>query len=146
MPGFLPRFSPLTGGKAMAVTNDQIIQAVFTATDEAKVRALAILEGGDPASAESRPPEPDDTPLLMGMGESAEFLGVSRATLWRMIRDGRLTKVEIYHNAFRLRRSDILALVNERTTRGADIPVCASAPSNHHLSTINSTSPEIPHG
>ncbi len=92
-----------------SVSNDQIIQAVFTATDQAKSRALAILQGR--GESPSRPPVPIETPLLMGMGDSAKFLGVSRATLWRMIRDGRLTKVEIYHNAFRLRRSDILALV-----------------------------------
>ena len=109
----------------MTPTNDQIIQAVFTATDQDKTRAFAILEGRD--EEPSCPPEPIDGPLLMGMGDSANFLGVSRATLWRMIRDGRLTKVEIYHNAFRLRRSDILSLVNERTQCGADIPVCASS-------------------
>ena len=133
----------------MSEKNDQIIQAVFTATAEAKSRALTILQGKeDPVGPPSdlRPPTSEEAPLLMGMGESAKFLGVSRATLWRMIRDGRLTKVEIYHNAFRLRRSDILALVNERTPRGADIPVCASAPINHHSSTINSSSPEVPHG
>ena len=100
----------------MTSTNDQIIQAVFTATAKAKDRALAILEGNEPApSSDLSPPSSEATPLLMGMGESAKFLGVSRATLWRMIRDGRLTKVEIYHNAYRLRRSDILALVNDRT-------------------------------
>ena len=99
----------------MAVTNDQIIQAVFTATDEAKPRALAILEGNEPApSSDLSPPSSETAPLLMGMGESAKLLGVSRATLWRMIRDGRLTKVEIYHNAYRLRRSDILDLVRGR--------------------------------
>ena len=81
----------------------------------------------------------------MGMGDSAKFLGISRATLWRMIRDGRLTKVEIYHNAFRLRRSDILALVNDRTACGAGIPACTS-PNNQQQSTINHTSSEVPHG
>lgn len=94
----------------MTPTNDQIIQAVFTAPDEAKSRALAILQGKEPAPQ----PEPIDGPLLMGMGDSAKLMGLSRATLWRMIRDGRLEKVEIYHNAFRLRRSDILALVNRK--------------------------------
>ena len=101
----------------MTATNDQIIQAVFTATDQAKTRALTILQGKeDPTCLSSglRPPSSETGPLLMGMGESAKFLGVSRATLWRMIRDGRLTKVEIYHNAYRLRRSDILALVQGR--------------------------------
>ncbi|VGO19148.1 helix-turn-helix transcriptional regulator [Pontiella sulfatireligans] len=112
----------------MTATNDEIIQAVFTAADEAKTRALAILKGeADPSSlrgegpsgpeADLRPPSSEIGPLLMGMGEAARFLGVSRATLWRMIRDQRLSKVEIYHNAFRLRRSDILELVNRREVK-----------------------------
>lgn len=95
------------------VSNDEVIQAVFTATDDAKSHALAILTGEAELSSVLCTPSPEE-PLLMGMGDSAKLLGVSRATLWRMIRDGRLTKVEIYHNAFRLRRSDILALVNSK--------------------------------
>ncbi len=95
------------------LTNDKIIQAVFTATAEAKARALAILQGKEPAPQ----PKPIDAPLLMGMGDSAKFLGVSRATLWRMVRDGRLAKVEIYHNAFRLRRTDLLDLANRKEVR-----------------------------
>ncbi len=82
------------------VTNERLIQAVFTATDEAKEQALPILEGRET-------PKP-----LLQMGEAAALLNVSRATLWRMIRAGRLGKVEIYPNAFRLRRSDINALVS----------------------------------
>ena len=90
------------------VNNDEVIQAVFSATPESKSRALLILQGKEPIPD----PAPATRPLLMGMTESAKLLGVSRATLWRMVKDGRLTKVEIYHNAFRLRREDILALVN----------------------------------
>lgn len=98
----------------MTGANDQIIQAVFTATAETKARALAILQGKEPSSPRS---EPADAPLLMGMGDSAKLMGLSRATLWRMIRDGRLEKVEIYHNAFRLRRADILDLVKQKGVR-----------------------------
>ncbi|MDF7824114.1 helix-turn-helix domain-containing protein [Pontiellaceae bacterium B12227] len=111
------------------VSNDEIIQAVFTADDEAKHRALAILKGEADPSSDFGPQPSDEGPLLMGMGDSAKLLGVSRATLWRMIRDGRLTKVEIYHNAFRLRRSDILALVNERTA--GILPAPASLSTTH---------------
>jgi excisionase family DNA binding protein len=87
------------------VSNDKIFQAVFTATDEAKERALEILEGRE-VSVEN------DDPLLLRMGEAAQLLNISRATLWRTIKAGRLEKVELYPGAFRLRRSDILALVN----------------------------------
>ena len=95
------------------VNNDDLIRAVFTATDEAKASALAILEGRD--ASPSRPL--DNGPLLLSMGEAAALLHVSRATLWRTIKAGRLPKVELYPGAFRLRRSDILAIVNGKSVR-----------------------------
>jgi len=88
-------------------SNDDLIRAVFTATDEAKTRALAVLEGRD--GSPSRPL--DNGPLLLSMGEAAALLHVSRATLWRTIKSGRISKEELYPGAFRLRRSDILSLV-----------------------------------
>ena len=90
---------------SQTATAEDVIPAVFPATPENRYRALQILK-------DQAPPEPIDGPLLVTMGESAELLGVSRATLWRMVRAGRLTKVEIYTNAYRLRRSDIIGLVN----------------------------------
>jgi excisionase family DNA binding protein len=95
------------------VSNDDLIRAVFTATDEAKTKALAVLEGRDVSP--SRPL--DNGPLLLSMGEAAALLHVSRATLWRTIKAGRLPKVELYPGAFRLRRSDILAIVNGKSVR-----------------------------
>jgi predicted DNA-binding transcriptional regulator AlpA len=49
-------------------------------------------------------------PLLMGMSASAKFLGVSRATLWRMVKAGLLQKVEVLPGSFRLRRVDLEAI------------------------------------
>jgi excisionase family DNA binding protein len=49
-------------------------------------------------------------PLLLGMTASAKLLGVSRATLWRMIRAGMLQKIEILPGSFRIRRADIEAI------------------------------------
>ena len=83
--------------------NEQIILAVFTADDQAKAKALDILQNKEVRQSLSGP-------LLLGMGEAAELLGVSRATLWRMMRAGSLEKVEIYHDSFRLRLSDVLAI------------------------------------
>ncbi len=81
--------------------------SVFTADDQAKVQALDILQGKETKQALSGP-------LLLGMGEAAELLGVSRATLWRMIQAGVLEKVEIYANSFRLRMSDIYELAAKK--------------------------------
>jgi excisionase family DNA binding protein len=87
--------------------NEQIILAVFTAGDEDKVKALDILQGKEVRMALSGP-------LLLTMGEATDLLGVSRATLWRMIGAGVLEKVEIYPGSYRLRVSDILELVEKR--------------------------------
>jgi excisionase family DNA binding protein len=131
--------SSSTGGNTVTVTNDEIIQAVFSATEEAKSRALAILQGEDLPTTGGALEEP----LLLGMGQAAKLMGLSRATLWRLIKSGRLEKVEIYHNAFRLRRSDILALVQGRD----------GSPSRPHSSGLSSgcgplpsEAPEVRHG
>ena len=55
-------------------------------------------------------PAPVTGPLLLGMGTGAKLLGVSRATFWRMIRAGRLTKVEVLPGSFRVRRADVEAI------------------------------------
>lgn len=57
-----------------------------------------------------RPPVADERPLLYTVTEAAQRLNVSRSTCWRIIRAGRLTKVEIYPGCERLRRADVEAL------------------------------------
>lgn len=95
------------------VNNDDLIRAVFTADDKAKEQALAILEGRANA-----PGEPQDSArLLLTMGEAAELLHVSRATLWRTVKAGRLQKVELYPGAYRLRRADVVALADGKAVR-----------------------------
>lgn len=89
----------------MSVNNDDLIRAVFIATDEAKAKALAILEGRNN-------PDTTSVPLLLTMGEAASLLNTSRATLWRILKRGRLQKVELYPGAFRLRRADVVSLAN----------------------------------
>jgi len=97
------------------ITNDRLIQAVFTASNDAKAQALKILEGAD--DTPSRPHS--EEPLLMTMGQACELIPCSRATLWRIIKAGRLPKVEIYPNAYRLRRADVIAMANgELVSRG----------------------------
>ena len=96
----------------MEVTNDELIQAVFKAEPERKSRALRILQGEDLLLK-------IDEPLLLTMGEATELIPCSRATLWRIVKAGRLTKVELYPGSYRLRRSDVVALANgEAVSRG----------------------------
>jgi excisionase family DNA binding protein len=86
-------------------TAEEVMPAVFPATPENRYLALLILQGEEI-------PLRIDEPLLISMGEATKILGVSRATLWRMIRAGRLPKIEIYSGAFRLRRADVVSLAN----------------------------------
>ena len=53
-------------------------------------------------------------PLLMGMTASAKLLGVSRATLWRMIKGGFLRKVEVLPGSFRIRRADLETIASRQ--------------------------------
>jgi excisionase family DNA binding protein len=71
-----------------------------------------ILEG----KIETAPP-PLTGPLLIGMGAGAKLLGVSRPTLWRMIRAGRLEKVEVLPGSFRVRRADIEAVAGKAVAK-----------------------------
>jgi len=64
-----------------------------------------VLEG------RARPVAPASTgPLLCGMSAAARFLGVSRSTLWRMVKAGRLGRVEVMPNSFRIRRAELEAI------------------------------------
>lgn len=84
-------------------------------------RLLKILQAPPATQAEidrildgRQPPirtEASTGPLLLGMTAAAKFLGVSRATLWRVIKAGRLHKVEVLPGSYRVRRADLEALV-----------------------------------
>ena len=86
-------------------TNDRLLK-ILQAPPEIQSEIDRILEGRPPAQQS----EPPTGPLLMGMSAAAKFVGVSRATLWRVCRAGRLKKVELFPGSFRLRRADLLAL------------------------------------
>lgn len=87
--------------KQDTLTND-LLQALLTAPDDAKRRALQSLRGEKPPA--------DHGPLLLTVNQAAALLGTSRSTIWRAVRMGRLTKVAIYKGCERLRRTDVLAL------------------------------------
>ncbi len=71
-----------------------------------------ILEG----EAETGP-EPPKGPLLMMIKDAAELLGVHRATIWRLVKAGRLEGVELL-GAVRVRRADVEALAGHVTRGG----------------------------
>ncbi len=63
----------------------------------------AVLVGNPPGGDAFE----DNGPLLMTMTAAAAFLGVSRVTVWRMVKEGRLRPVEIRSGVFRIRRADL---------------------------------------
>jgi transcriptional regulator of acetoin/glycerol metabolism len=90
---------------------EERLKRLFAATPE-QVKAIDdILESGIPQKIVAA-----SGPLLLGMSASAKFLGVSRATLWRMIKGGGLQKIEVLPGSFRLRRADLeaIAIGNKR--------------------------------
>lgn len=81
------------------------LQAVATAPPD---RYAAILRAASAAGSQ-RIAEPD-RPLLYSVSQAAARLNISRCSVWRAIRAGRLKKIELYPGFERLRRADVEAL------------------------------------
>ena len=86
-------------------TNERLLK-ILQAAPDVQERIDRLLDGAAPVESAGAP----SGPLLMGMSEGARFLGVGRATLWRMIKAGRLGKVELLPGSFRVRRTDLEAI------------------------------------
>jgi len=77
---------------------------MLTANSDQLARIDRILEGKPEPGA-----EPPKGPLLMMIKDAAELLGVHRATIWRLMKAGRLEEVELL-GGVRVRRADVEAL------------------------------------
>jgi excisionase family DNA binding protein len=88
------------------MNTEERLKRLFKASPEQIETIDGILEGKI-----QKPTTQTVGPLLMGMTASAKLLGVSRATLWRMIKRGLLQKIEVLPGSFRLRRADLEAIV-----------------------------------
>ena len=87
-----------------------LLAAVVAASSDRKALALRVLRG-EPIEPPTGQPS---APLLLGMTGAAKLLGVSRATLWRIIQSGRIEKVELFPGSYRLRRADIEQIATAR--------------------------------
>ena len=79
--------------------NDRMMK-VLQAPPEVQARIDALLENRDT-------PPPTTGPLLLGMDAGAKFLGVSRSTMWRIVKSGRITPVEFRPGSYKVRRADL---------------------------------------
>lgn len=92
----------MTGNAEMTIA---VIRAALYASDEKKDEALRVFRGEIQEA-----PKQLIGPLLLGMGAAARLLGVSRATLWRILQSGKIKKVELFPGSFRVNRADLEAL------------------------------------
>ncbi len=95
---------------AIQTNQNERLLKILQAPPEIQSEIDRILEGRPQAPHSETP----TGPLLLGMSAAAKFIGVSRATLWRICRTGRFQKVEILPGSFRIRRSDLEALAAGR--------------------------------
>ena len=90
----------------------RLLQALMTAPAHRRTAALQVLEGKAPPAA---PGGGISSPHFLSMTDSAKYAGVSRTTLYQLVRSGRLTPVELLPGFRRIRRSDIEALAESRS-------------------------------
>jgi len=83
-------------------TGNERLLKFLQATPDQQSAIDRILEG----KVEAPAPVPTG-PLLLMMGDAAKLLGVSRATVWRLVKAGKLDRVELLPGTFRVRRADI---------------------------------------
>ena len=97
----------------MDASGDFVLR-VLQADPAQKAEIDRILKGVSP------PPSavPRTGPLLLRMKEAAQLLNCSRPTLWRICLAGKLRKIEILPNSFRLRFDDVMALAGYLDVQG----------------------------
>lgn len=98
----------------MKASMEDMVAAWIPAPEDRRAEALRVLRGEVAATPSPR----SEGPLLLGMGQAAKYLGVSRPTLWRILQLGRLEKVEMLPGSYRMRRADLDAYVANNGTRG----------------------------
>ena len=85
------------------MSNEERIKQLFNATPEQLAAVDAALAG--------QPEPPRVSFRLYRMGKAAQKTGLSRTTLWRAIRDGRLKAVEIRKGSFRIPENELRRFV-----------------------------------
>lgn len=82
----------------------EFLAAAMMADARRRKAALRVLTGDLPLSNDP------EQPILLKSGTASKLLGVSKATFWRLVQQGRLKPVQITTKATFFRRCDIIAL------------------------------------
>ncbi len=90
---------------------EELLLAILAADEGRRREALRYLRG---ETVMEERPVTITGPALVRMGAAAKYLGVSRATLWRMVRDGGIEQVEVRRDSFRMRKVDLERLAGIR--------------------------------
>ena len=78
------------------------LDAMQAFTSQQKKEALDILSGKTTKALK----EKTEGPVLLTQAQAAQFLGLSRSTIWRMTQTGELTPIQI-HGSKRYRKVDL---------------------------------------
>lgn len=90
------------------MTIEQRLSAILSAPP-ATLKLIDAVLSGDATSEAPR------SLRLLSMGDACRALGVSRPTLWRLLREGRLSAVEVRKGSRRVPESELARFVEGRT-------------------------------
>lgn len=88
--------------------NERMLK-ILQASPDQQAAIDAILEGRKPDE------QTIQGPLLMGVEEGAKFMGVSRTTLWRIIKSGDIKPIEYRPGSYKVRRQDLERVAGVRS-------------------------------
>ena len=95
-------------------SNRRLIGMLQASTDQ--LRAIDHILAGDSVAQSNRPL---CGPLLLNMSEAARFVGISRTSLWRLVKAGRLPRIEVLPGSYRVRREDVETLAGYRSGKSS---------------------------
>lgn len=83
---------------------EELLLSLLAADNDRRRSALRVLRGETETPVA---PSDEEGVVLLRPGEAARYLGISRTTLWRLAREGRLERVEIRQGSYRFRKAEL---------------------------------------